>query len=115
MRRARAGMVGHGRSFFERTAVLEVSGNAGCAEGVIANLGGNPGGVRAAADHQVGVHGVKRGFRELAGSAPDGAEEGAFGIKAEAAPVDVGVQVGLKIVVARQLMALAALLVQLDP
>jgi len=41
MRRARRGMVCRAGGLFERTAVLEISGDAGRAERVIADLGGD--------------------------------------------------------------------------
>ena len=41
MRRARRGMVRRAGGLFERTAVLEISGDAGRAERVIADLGGD--------------------------------------------------------------------------
>ena len=41
MRRARRGMVCRAGGLFERTAVLEISGDAGHAERVIADLGGD--------------------------------------------------------------------------
>jgi hypothetical protein len=45
--RARRRMVRHRRGLFERAAVLEISGDAGCPEAVIAEFGCNAGGRRA--------------------------------------------------------------------
>ncbi len=56
LRRAAAGMVGHRPRFFQRTAVIEIGGNAGSPEGVIGRLGQDADRRRhAAADHIIGV------------------------------------------------------------
>ena len=55
LRGARAGVVRHRGSFFERTAVLEIGGDARGAEGVIADFRLDAGRRRAPPDHGIGV------------------------------------------------------------
>jgi hypothetical protein len=67
---ARRGVVSHGLSVFELAAVLEIGGDARCAEGVIADLSFDAGRSGAALDHAVGVllpHGVVGERAGLAG------------------------------------------------
>jgi hypothetical protein len=64
---------------FERTLVLEIGDDAGCAEGVAADTGLDTGCLGAALNHPVGVH-VPRGVTgERPGLAGRGAEEGPSG------------------------------------
>jgi hypothetical protein len=63
-------MVRHLRGAFERAAVLEISGNAGRAERVVANARNNVGGFGAPLDHRVGVRLGQWTAGELAGRAP---------------------------------------------
>ena len=53
LRRARAGMVRHLRGVFERAAVLQVSGDARGAKGVVADARGDAAGFRAALNHRI--------------------------------------------------------------
>jgi hypothetical protein len=64
------------------------------------------------ADHGVGVLLGQGRPGELPGRAADGAKQPPLGIGGDAAAVQISVQVGFKIVVARQFIALAALLAQ---
>ena len=48
-------MIGHRSGLFQRAAVLEIGGDAGGAEGVVADLRLDPGGAGAAADHLIGI------------------------------------------------------------
>src|SRR5215213_7527318 len=74
--RARAFMRGHGLRIFERAAGLEIDGDAGCAEHVVAKLLLEPGFRGTAADHAAGIDAVHRLAGEHAGSAARDAEEG---------------------------------------
>src|SRR4051812_19188346 len=106
---AGAGVVGHGGGVLQRAAVLEVGGDAGGAEAVVADRGGDAGGGGAAADHGVGV-GLRQGRAgELAGAAADGAEQRPLRVAAQAGAVEVGGEVVIKVVVAGHLVPLAAL------
>jgi hypothetical protein len=85
---------------------------------VYASLIAHPMPVLESAIKQIGsqhgdwVHGV---FAETAGAAPGGAEKGRLPCIADAGGVDVGIEIGLEIVVRRHLMPFAAFLVQPDP
>src|SRR5271170_835889 len=74
LRRAGRGMVRHRGGLFERAAVLQVSGDAGCPEAVIAELASDAGCRRAPADHRIGVGLRQHRARQLAGAAPDSPE-----------------------------------------
>jgi hypothetical protein len=108
-------VVRHDGGSFERAAVLEICRDACRPERVVANLRLNVGGRSAAADHGVGIGlGQRRPCQSISPPA-DRPEQRPFEIVCEAAAVDIGVQVGFKIVVARHFVALAALLVQAHP
>jgi hypothetical protein len=95
---------------FFRYAVMPVA-----RETVIADLRLDAGGDRAPAHHGVGILlGQGRGG-ELSGHAANGAKQRPLRVGGEAAVVQIGMQVSLKIVVARHFMALAAFLVQSHP
>jgi len=55
LRRSRRRVVCHRRCLFERAAVLEVRGDPGRAEAVIAELGADPGRSRSPADLRIGI------------------------------------------------------------
>src|SRR5215475_6264195 len=55
LRGARGGVCRHLARLLERAAVLEVGRDAGAAEGVVANLGGDVGGLGASAHHSPSV------------------------------------------------------------
>ena len=86
LRRAGAGVVRHDGGFLQAAAVLEIGGDAGRPEAVVSGLGRDPGGGHAALDHRVGVRLGEGGRGELAGAAPNGAEQRPLGIVAKAAP-----------------------------
>ena len=82
---------------------------------MIADPGLDAGAGGAPADHGVGI-GLGQGRPgELAGRAADGAKQRPLGIGGDPAVVKIGVQIGFEIVVARHLVALAALLAQPHP
>jgi hypothetical protein len=66
-------------------------------------------------DHPQGVVGVHRPVGEIPRLACGGAEEGAFLLASDAGRLDLGVQVGIGVVVGGHLVPLAALLVQAEP
>jgi hypothetical protein len=82
---------------------------------VVAELGGDAGGGRAPADHRIGVCLREHRARELAGAAPDRAEQRPFGIVAQAGAVEIGGEIFFEVVMARHRVALAALLAQPHP
>jgi hypothetical protein len=75
---ARAFIRRHGLGVFERTAGLEIGGDAGRAEDVAAKLAFQAGFGRAAADHLVGVDAVHRPVGQDTGFPRGRAEEGAL-------------------------------------
>jgi hypothetical protein len=75
LRRARAGVVRHLRGFFERAAVLQISGDAGRAESMIADARGDTGGTGAPLDHRIGVRLGQGSAGQLAGRAAVSLEE----------------------------------------
>src|ERR1700730_17331588 len=89
LRRAGRGMVRHRRSLFEGAAVLEIGGDPGRPEAVIAELGFNPSRRRAPTDHRIGVRLRQHGARELAGASADRAEQRPLGIVAQARAVEI--------------------------
>ncbi len=108
-------MIGHRRGFFERAAILQISRYPRRPKRMIADLRGDPSGVSAAADHLVGV-GLGQGrFGELVRASADRAEQWPLRIGRQASDVDIGVQIGLKIVMAGHGVALATLFVQQHP
>ena len=111
----RGGVVRHGGGLFERAAVLEIGRDARRPKRVIADFRPDIGRCRAAADHGVGIGLGKRRRRQRIRAAADRPKQRPLRIAGEAAAVDIGVKVGLKIVVAGHFMALAALLVQANP
>jgi len=73
-RRARRGMVRHLRGLFERTAVLQISGDARGAKDVVANSRGDASGFGATLNHRIGVSLGQGVAGELAGRAAIGLE-----------------------------------------
>lgn len=103
-----------GGGVFQRAAVLEVGGHPGRAETVVADAGCDPGGLRAAACHGVGVGMAERRLAEVLGFAADGAEQGRswFG---HAALFDIGHQIFFELMMAGHFVPLAALFMQAQP
>jgi len=96
--------------------VFEISGNAGAAEGVVANaLRLDPGLLRPALDHRPGPLPIETPWTERLGLAVHGAEEGAVPVLADPGRLDVFPQPVLEVVLAGHLVVLAAFLVQPDP
>src|ERR1700747_3608712 len=103
-------MVRHRRSLLQRSAVLEVGGDAGLPETVIAELGTNAGSDRATADHRIGVRLRRHRAGELAGDAPDRVGKWPFRTAGQACAVEIGGEVFLEVVIARHRVPLPALL-----
>ena len=115
LRGARARMVRHRRGALQRPAGFEVRGDAGRPERVIAGLGGDPGRSGSTDDHPVRLALHQGIARQPPRSSLYRTEQRPLRLVREPAAVDVGVQVLLKIVVARHLVPLAALLVEPHP
>src|SRR4051794_12365081 len=99
--RARVFMRGHGLGIFERATGLEIGSDPGRAEYVAAELLLESGLGGAAADHPVGIDAVHRLAGQRAGSAPRGAEEGAFAVIADAGSGEIFVNEGFELVMRR--------------
>ena len=110
--RACAGMVRHLRGLLKRAAVLEIRGDAGRPERVIADLGRDLGRPRSPLDHRIGVCLGKGIAGEPAERTAVGLKQQRLRIAREARAVDIRVQIGFEIVMARHGVLLAALLVQ---
>ena len=92
-------MGGDGLSVFDSATVFEVGGDAGGTEGVAADSVGEADWSTAAFDHTEDVatgHAVEG---QLAGLSAGAAEEGGEPLVGEAARFEVGVQIGLGVVV----------------
>jgi hypothetical protein len=108
-------VVRHGGRVLERAAVLQVGGDPGRPEAVVADPRADAGGKRPSLHHGVGI-GLRQGSAaELPGPAADRPEEPPLRIRADPGLVQIGVQVGLKRVVAGHLVPLAAFLPQPHP
>jgi len=101
---------GHLLGNLKATAVLEVGGDSGRAEGVAADLGLDPGRERPPANHPRHV-GLEQG---IASHPPRSAarrpEERAFPVLGDAGSPNVLLQIAIEIMVGRHLVLLAALL-----
>jgi len=86
----------HRRRLFERVAVHQIGGDAGCPEVMIAELGCDAGRRRAPADHRIGIRLRQHRAGELAGVAADRAEQRPLGIAAQACAVEIGGEVFLE-------------------
>lgn len=76
--RARRRMVRHRCGLFEGAAVLEIGRDSRCPEAMVAEFGFNAGRCGAPADHRVGVRLRQHCARQLAGAAPNRAEQRPF-------------------------------------
>ena len=114
LRRVRAGVVLHLRRLLQRPAVFEIRRDPGRPEAVIAELG-RDGGRRAGGS----LRGRSAAAGECAstrlGATSDRRKEQPLGIPGEARALDVGGKVGLKVVVTRHGVRLAAFLAQPHP
>jgi hypothetical protein len=107
-------VVGDLLGVLDGAAVLEVGGNAGGPEGMIANVSGQADCLGTPFDHPPGVDAVHRPGGHAAVPV-DGAEEGGFLLSGDACRRDVGIQAILGVVVSGHLVPLAAFLVQTEP
>ncbi len=116
LRRARRCVVRHLRGLLQRAAVLQIRGDAGRPEAVVAEPGGDASRSGTPADHGISVGlGQGRACERSPRVAPNGAEQRPLGILGEARTLDVGGEVGFKVVVAGHGVRLAAFLPQPDP
>lgn len=95
-----AGMIGHGRGGLQRPAIPEISRDPRRPKTMIAHLGLNSGRRRAPADHGIGVGLGQGGCGSAALCRGRSSGRAAPGIFAQPAPIDIGVQVRLQIVMA---------------
>ena len=108
-------MVRHLRGAFERAAVLQVSGDAGRAKGMIADARDDAGRPGAPLNHRISVRLGQGMAGELAGRAAVGLEQHRLRIVRISRAVKIFMQIGLEIVMAGHGVLLAALLVQAHP
>ena len=108
-------MVGEVLRHFELAAVLQVRGNAGRAEGMVADPGLEAGGPRAALDHAIGVLLPQGVLGERAGLAGRRPEQRAVRVASDPGRPDVVIEQLRQIVMAGNLVFLAAFFVQADP
>src|ERR1017187_1385693 len=106
-------MVRYGLGVFELSVVLQVGGDAGGAESVIADPGLDTGDTGAALNHPVGVLLPHRLL--LTGLAARRSKQRPVRIARDPGRRDVLVEVFLKVVMTGDLMLLAVLLMQADP
>ena len=100
---------------FQGAVVLEVGGNAGGPEGVVADEGLDAGGFGAPLNHAVGVLLPQGLGGELSSAAGGGPEKRPVEVLGNASGGEVGVEIQLQVVMTGDYMLLAALLVQPDP
>ena len=82
-------MISHGRGVFERAAILEVGGDPGRPEAVVADLGLDPGHCGAPTDHRIGV-GLGQGGAGQLPRPVDRAKQGLLAVVGDAGAVQVG-------------------------
>jgi len=103
-------VVGDVLGHLERSAVFEVGGDAGGAEGVVADQGLDAGLSGPSADHAEDVLLVHGGVVQLARASSRGAEERTVEIAGDAGSRDVLVEVAFEVVMTGDLVLLSALL-----
>jgi hypothetical protein len=113
--RPRRRVIGYDRRALQRAAVLQIGGDPGCAERMVADPGRDPRRGRATPHHLIGAGLGQRGAAQPPRPAHDRAEQRPSGVPRQIAAVDIGMEIRLEIVVARHRVALAALLVELHP
>ena len=113
------GMVGHLARLFQRAAIFEVGSDAGTPKGMVADRRGDAGALGPAAHHGMGLtrrdSTAGQPLMATAGPGGDRGKQRGFRLMAEPARIEIGVQIGLEIVVAGHLMTLAALFVEPHP
>jgi len=98
----------HGLRVFQSAAGFEIGGDARGAEGMAADFDARAEIGGAALDHAPSVDPVHRLFRQRAGAASGGAEQGSLAAVADAGRLDISVEIGFESVMRRHFMALAA-------
>lgn len=108
-------VIGHGRGVLQRTAIFQIGRDPRRAKGMVANRRLDSGGECPPAHHGMGI-GLRQGIAaQLPGAAGNGPEQGPLGIRLDAGPHQVGMQVLLERVMAGHLVPLAAFLAQPHP
>lgn len=100
---------------FEGTAVLQINGDAGGSEAVVADAAFQARRFRAALYDSERIYPGHALVGELTGAAASGTKQGSLGIIFQSGRFDVGVQVFLGLMVAGDLVKLPALLVEPQP
>jgi hypothetical protein len=108
-------VIGYVLRGLKRSFIFEIGGDAGCTEGMIADSGLDADVGRAALNHAVGVLLPHRVARKLAGLADGRAEQGSVVIMGDVGGGDIFIEVVFQIMVARDLVLLAAFLVKAHP
>ena len=110
-------MGGHGARGLELPAILQVGGDAGRPEAVVANGAADARGLGAPADHRPGGFARHRPVakRPPLHPARHGTEQRSFTVAGDPRRLDIGIEITLEQVVAGHVVALAALLVQPQP
>jgi len=115
LRSARAFVRRHLLGVFEESAVFEVDGDAGRAEGVAPKLGCDASRPRSAPDHTQRVGARHAPVGELPGPTGCGREEASGLVAGEPGVGEIGVHVGFEQVMGGHVMALAAFFVEPHP
>ena len=108
-------MIGHGGGAFERTAILQIGGDAGGPKSVAPDFSVDPSRLRTATDHGIGIGLGQGSAGHLTGPPPDRAEQRPSRIIPEPGRFDIGLQIVFQRVVAGHFMLLAAFFVQAHP
>src|SRR5262249_3465291 len=108
-------MVCHCSGLFQRAAVFQIGCDAGCPECVIADPRFDASSSGPPADHRISVCLGEGSSGQQPRIATNGAEQWPLGVPPNAAAIKICLQVTFEVVVARHLMALAALLMQANP
>lgn len=108
-------MPGHLLGNFEFAAVLEIRGDAGCAEGVTADPGFDAGFFGAPLNHAVYVRAPHRMLCEQAGLSERRTEERTCFLCGDTRRFDVLIQIVFEVVMARHLVELAVFLLKAHP
>jgi hypothetical protein len=101
-------MRGHELRVFKRAAVVQIGGNPRRAEGVAANICIERGILRAPAAHAPDIYAMHSKLSQLIRAAAGRAEEGRPLSVENASRLQIGVEIGLEVMVAGHFMAFAA-------
>lgn len=113
--RPSGGMGGHVSRGFQLTAIDQIGGDPGRAEGVVANFGRDPGLDRPAPNHRPGMNALQPPIGQILGLLVDRAEKGRLLLIADAGCPEIIPEIEFEIMVAGHPMLLAAFLMQPEP